>query len=56
MSESIAYLRVNQDWENLAFPVRILQEKSSYGVRRLLVEPVGGRGTQWVNASRVKDN
>lgn len=56
MNESVAYLRVSQDWEGLAFPVRILQEKNSYGVRRLLVEPVGGMGTQWVNASRVKNN
>lgn len=56
MNESIAYLQGSQDWDALAFPVRILEEKNSYGVRRLLVEPVGGMGTKWVNASRVKNN
>jgi len=33
MNESIFYLQGSQDWDALAFPVRILEEKNSYGVR-----------------------
>jgi len=47
-------LEVGQGWGGLTFPVRVIDAKSSYGTPRVLVEPIGGSGQEWVAASRVK--
>jgi len=38
----------------LSFPVTITDVKSVYGTDRLEVSPIGGAGSVWVNADRVK--
>lgn len=40
--------------DEMQFPVVIRDVKCSYGTDRYEVAPVNGRGTQWVNADRVK--
>jgi hypothetical protein len=36
------------------FPVTVTDVKSVYGTDRLEVSPVGGNGSAWVNADRVR--
>lgn len=40
--------------DGLTVPVRIVNAKEAYGCVRFWVEPVGGKGRQWVDAGRVR--
>ena len=39
----------------MAVYVKILDAKTAYGVERVLVTPVAGEGSQWVNLTKVSD-
>lgn len=39
--------------EGLTFQVEVLETRCGYGREDLLVAPVGGQGTAWVQAKRV---
>ncbi len=40
-------------FEEMYFQVKVLDAKNSYGKVRLLVQPVSGNGTQWVETHRL---
>ena len=40
-------------FEEMYFAVKVLDAKNSYGKTRLLVQPVNGRGEQWVEMHRL---
>lgn len=37
----------------LTMRVRIMDVKTAYGMKRLLVEPVAGTGSKWVSVERL---
>lgn len=39
-------------YDGLAFAVKVLDVKVTYGTPRYLVQPVNGTGTVWINADR----
>lgn len=45
----IAYYRIN----GMKFPVRILDARKVWGRVDVLVEPVGGEGSKWVEKSAI---
>jgi hypothetical protein len=40
-------------FEEMYFAVKVLDAKNSYGKTRLLVQPVNGRGEQWIEMHRL---
>ena len=45
---------VRAQFEDLIIEVRVSDVKSSYGRVRLLVSPVAGTGSQWIEVSRLR--
>jgi hypothetical protein len=45
---------VTIDLEGLSVLCKILDAKTAYGKVRLLVKPVSGSGSKWIETSRVK--
>ena len=45
---------VHAAFEDLTIEVRVSDVKSSYGRVRLLVSPVSGLGSQWIEVSRLR--
>ena len=49
----VTYSGINYNADSIRFPITVTDSRTMFGRTDLLVEPVGGSGSAWVELARV---